>query len=175
MKATIKSGKLNRVLMAIAFLFVSLGSSAQEFSWNECVDWLRNYGVDKLAAYARPMYAAKGYDYKVIKNSNDAVVQITYEPLTFLGSRTLCIYKVIRGSYNGRSYFYDVEVERDPLLGETFNTWNAIQQYGALYENFDLMFDIFDGVRSFSNLPLPKKAAAALTMEFFSYVADRYR
>lgn len=174
MNTTVKTGKLNRVLMTIAFLFVSLCSSAQgSWSWSDCVDWLRNYGVDYLAGYARPMYAAKGYDYKVIQNSNDAVVEITYEPLTFLGSRTLCRYKVIRGSYNGRSYFYNVEVMRDPLLGEPFNSWNAVQQYDYAYENLDFVYNLFDGEMSFSNLPLRKKAAAALSLEFFSYLANK--
>ncbi len=174
MKTTIKSGKLNRVLMAIAFLFVSLGSSAQNpWSWSDCVDWFRNYGGDKLAVYARPMYAAKGYEYKVVQSSPDIVVEITYEPLTFLGSRTLCRYKIIRNTYNRAPYFYDVEVLRDPLLGGTFNSWNAVQTYGVAYNNMDIMFDLFDGQRSFSNLPLSKKAAAALTMEFLNYMSSR--
>lgn len=162
-----------RVFMVLAFIFTSFTANAQgSWDWDDCVEWFKYEGGDLLATYARPMYAAKGYDFRVTQSSPDIIVEITYQPLTVFGSVTLCRYKVVKRTYHGLPYFYNVEVLRDPLLNDTFSTWNAIQTYGLAFNNLGFMQDLFDGVESFSDLPQRKKAAAALTMEFFNYMSE---
>ncbi|MBO7553479.1 MAG: hypothetical protein J6T82_05540 [Bacteroidaceae bacterium] len=172
MKTKFQNQKFIRVLMIFTFLVGSFGANAQAlWDWDDCVDWVKyEGGGDYLAHFARLLYAEEGFEFRVTQTSPDIVVAITYQPITMFGSPTTCRYKIVRGNYRGAPYFKDVEVLYDPLFNGPFNSWNSIQQYSVPYKMGD--FDMFYGVNDLDDLPVHKKAAAALMIEFVDYYVD---
>jgi hypothetical protein len=161
MKKNCKKFDLNRMLAIFTFMFGSLVANAQSWNWSDCVDWLRYEGFETLATLAHPTNDMKSYS--IDQTSPDVIVKINFEG-TFVDFSVT--YKIVRGDVNGKPYFKDVKVLSERTLIKSFIAWNEAPKFHPQIYRDNQFWYFYDGVRNFEDLPLGKKAAAALTMEF---------
>lgn len=154
--------RLNRMLMAIAFILSSMTVNAQySWDWGDCLDWLRYEGFETLATYAHPTNDLKNY--YIEESSPDVIVRFDFDGTFVDFSAT---YKIVRAFYNGKPYFKDVKVLREHSLIRPFTAWSSYPRLHPQIYKDNNFYVFYDGVTSFEELPLGKQAAAALTMEF---------
>jgi len=163
MRKTKLNQTMNRLCLICVFLFSCFVANAQRWSWDDCVEWFENEGVEMLAVYAHPTSDIN--DYSIIQLYPDIIVRYDFEG--FL-TNYIAKYKIVKGynsDYN-MYYFKDVVILKDEDPYPPFRAWQKVPKlHPEIYRSAELWH--LYGTRDFNNISNERtKAAVALMIEF---------
>lgn len=155
--------------IVVMFVFFVLGVRCQAQSWSDMTSWFRNRGYELLAVYAHPTDDMVSHEI-VSTSSSNIIVKIRFEGIIRYYT---CKYEIIRGDYDGVTFFKTVKVLDEGSFPTSFDAWNMMPRaFSSIYSQMDDVMPKLYGERSFNDLSLGKQAAFALFVEFLSYYLD---